>query len=125
VGEEAKSGESRIRRNTVTSDALLIRPVEGIDTVYDVLVYAARESGSKDTMGTREILKVHEEYKDVEKTVGGKVVVEKKKWQYYELSGFKYITYAEMKKRADAIGRGLTDLGLKKGDNLNVYSSTR
>lgn len=125
VGDQAKPGESRARRNPISKNGLVTQPIEGIETIVDILAYSERVYGSKQAVGYREVLKVHKEAKDVKKTVDGKEVVEKKTWQYFELSEYKYLSFIEVKQYSEAIGRGLRDLGLKKGDVLNVYAATR
>ncbi|KAJ7748041.1 hypothetical protein B0H16DRAFT_1725657 [Mycena metata] len=89
-----------------------------IDTVYDVLQYVARTHGTRDALGWRDIVDVHEEAKEVVKTVNGKEVKEIKKWKYFQLSGYKYITYVQLKEQVDEIARGLVDLGLTTDDSI-------
>lgn len=126
VGPEPKQGEGRVRRNFLVAEGeLAARPMDGVDTVYDVLAYIDRAYGDKNAIGYRDIVNTHVEEKEVTKVVGGKEVKETKKWSYFELSEFKYLTFSELRKTADAIGRGLADLGLKKGDVFNIYSATR
>jgi long-chain acyl-CoA synthetase len=125
VGPPAEPGQSRARRITVAEKGLVTQPMEGIDTIYDVLAYAARKYVNKNAAGAREVVRIHEEEKELKKTVDGKEVVTKKKWQYFELSEFKYISFLQMKDQADAIGKGLVDIGLKKGDIFNIYAGTR
>lgn len=126
VGPEPKQGEGRIRRNFLVAEGeLATHPMDGIETVYDVLAYVDRAYGNKNAIGYRDIVDTHVEEKEVTKIVEGKEVKEKKKWSYFELSEFKYLTFAELRKTSEAIGRGLVDLGLKKGDVFNIYSTTR
>lgn len=126
VGPEPKQGEGRVRRNfLVAEEELAARPMDGMDTVYDVLEYIDRTYGTKNAIGYRDVVDTHVEEKEVTKVVGGKEVKETKKWSYFELSEFKYLTFAELRKTSDAIGRGLADLGLKKGEIFNIYSATR
>lgn len=124
VGSEDVPGETRTRRITIAEKELATQPIEGIDTVYDILAYSARTYGDKNAFGEREVVAVHEEEKEVKKMVDGKQVTEKKKWQYFQLSEYKYLTFTQLKERADAIGKGLADIGLKKGDIFNVYAAT-
>lgn len=126
VGPEPKKGEGRIRRNFLVAEGeLAARPMDGMDTVYDILVYVDRTYGSKNAIGYRDIVDTHIEEKEVTKIIEGKEVKETKKWSYFQLSEFKYMSFTELRKAAEAIGRGLADLGLKKGDILNIYSTTR
>ena len=122
---EAKAGETAIRRNAVTKDRLVIQPLEGIETVYDVIQFSARTHGTKSAMGWRDIIDVHEEQKDVKKTVDGKEVVEKKTWKYFQLSNYKYLNFVEVKATVDQIAAGLIELGIGKGEIFNVYAQTR
>jgi len=126
VGPEPNPGEGRIRRNFLVAEGeLAARPMDGMDTVYDVLVYVDRTYGNKNAIGYRDIVDTHFEEKEVTKTVGGKEVKEMKKWSYFQLSEFKYLSFTELRKTSEAIGRGLADLGLKRGDIFNIYSTTR
>lgn len=126
VGPEPKQGEGKPRRNYLVAEGeLAARPMDGMDTVYDVLAYVDRTYGSKNAIGYREIIDTHVEEKEVTKMIGGKEVKEMKKWSYFELSEFKYLTFNELRKTSDAIGRGLADFGLKKDDIFNIYASTK
>ncbi|KAF8900472.1 long-chain-fatty-acid-CoA-ligase [Gymnopilus junonius] len=120
----AGPGEGPIRRSTLSKDGLVQRPFDGIDTVFDVVEYAARTHGNRKALGWRDIIRIHEEEKEVKKFVGGKEVTEKKKWKYFELSDYKYISYLELKEAVSEVARGLVHLGVTKGDVFNVYAQT-
>ena len=121
----ARKGETPTRRNAVHKDKLVTHPHGGIETVPDILAYAARTHGTRDAMGWRDVVDIHEEEKEVKKTVGGKEVKEKKKWKYFQLSGYHYINYVQVKDYADEVGAGLIELGVQKDDVFNIYSQTR
>lgn len=126
VGPEPNQGEGRVRRNYLVAEGdLAARPMDGIDTVYDVLAYVDRAYGDKKAIGYRDVIDIHVEEKEVTKMIGGKEVKEMKKWSYFELSEFKYLTFTELRRTSDSIGRGLADFGLKKGDIFNIYAGTR
>jgi long-chain acyl-CoA synthetase len=76
-------------------------------------------------LGWRDVVKIVEEEKEVTKVVDGKEIVEKKKWKYFELSDYKYMSYLDVKTAVSEIGRGLVDLGVSKGDVFNIYAQTR
>jgi len=124
VGPESVQGETRIRRNVLTKDRLVTQPWEGIDTVYDVLMYAARTHGAKDAYGTRDIIATHEEEKEVKKVVGGKEITEKKTWKYFELSDYKYLSFIQVKEAALEVAGGFLELGIQKSDVVNIYAGT-
>lgn len=117
--------ETPVRRNAKSKDALVTQPFEGIDTVTDVLFYAARTYGSKDALGTRRIVNVHEEEKKVKRKVDGEEREEVKKWKYFELGAFEYLSFADVKRCVVEIANAFVELGLKKGDVFNVYAQTR
>jgi long-chain acyl-CoA synthetase len=118
-------GESGVRRLARTKDTLITQPMDGIETAYDIVLHAARTHGNRNAFGWRDVVAVVEEEKEVTKVVDGQEVVEKKKWKYFELSDYKYMSYLDVKTGVSEIGRGLINLGLSKGDVFNVYAQTR
>ncbi|KAF9449691.1 acetyl-CoA synthetase-like protein [Macrolepiota fuliginosa MF-IS2] len=117
-------GQSGIRRFAVTKDKLVTQPVEGVNTVYDVVEYAARTHGSRNAIGWRDVIGIHEEEKEITKTVDGKEITEKKKWKYFELSDYKFHSYIEVKEIVSELGRGLLELGIAADEVFNVYAQT-
>ncbi|TDL27083.1 long-chain-fatty-acid-CoA-ligase [Rickenella mellea] len=124
VEKESKPGETRTRRNAAHAEKLVEQPLEGIDTVCDVIDYAARTHGAKKALGWRDVVDIHEEEKEIKKTVGGKEVVQKKTWKYFQLSGYKYLSYIEFKDTVTEVAQGLAALGVAKGEIFNVYAQT-
>ena len=124
VAEPARPGEGPVRRFAPTADRLITQPKEGVETVYDVLSSAVAEHGDHKALGYRDILKIHEEEKEVTKVIGGKEVKEKKIWKYFELSDYKFLSYKEVFVAVSEVARGLVDLGITKEDIFNVYSQT-
>lgn len=118
-------GQSGIRRTAISKDKLVTQPIEGVNTVYDVVEYAARTHGSRNALGWRDIIRIHEEEKEITKTVEGKEVTEKKKWKYFELSDYKYHTYLDVKEIVSEIARGFLELGIAPDEVFNVYAQTR
>jgi long-chain acyl-CoA synthetase len=125
VGPPAAQGESRVRRLEKTKDRLVSGPMDGINTVLDVLLHASRTHGERKAYGYRDILDTIEEQKEVTKTVGGKEVKETKTWKYFHLSDYKYISYLEFKSCVSEVAHGLLKLEVKKGDVFNIYAQTR
>lgn len=124
VNGSKEDGYTRIRRLERCKDRLVTQPFEGIDTVHDVLAYAARTHGKRDAFGYREIIDLVEEEKEVTKVVGGKEVIEKKKWKYFQLSDYKYLSYLEVQEAVSEVARAFIDLGITQEDIVNVYSAT-
>lgn len=118
-------GEGAVRRLAITAERLVTRPFEGIDVVPDIVSYAARTHGDRAAVGWRNVVKIHEEEKEVKKMVGGKEVTETKKWKYFELSDFEYISFLDVQERVLELARGLLHHGILKTDVFNVYAQTR
>jgi len=57
-------------------------------------------------------------------TVGGKEVKEKKNWQYFELSDYKYMTYNELAKVVKDAASALVETGHSKDTMFNIFAST-
>ncbi|KAJ7029571.1 hypothetical protein C8F04DRAFT_1398352 [Mycena alexandri] len=77
-----------------------VEPFPGIDTVFDMLQYVAKTHGTRDALGWRDIVNVHEEAKEVTKTVD------------------------EKEEQVEEMARGLVDFGLTTDDVLNIYAAT-
>ncbi|KIM37871.1 hypothetical protein M413DRAFT_448142 [Hebeloma cylindrosporum] len=121
---EGQTGEGPIRRCALAKDALVTQPFEGIDTVFDVVSYAARTHGSRNAVGWRDIVNIIEEEKEVKKVVDGKEVTEKKIWKFFELSDYKYMSYVEFKDAVSEVARALIHLGITRDDVFNLYAQT-
>ncbi|KAG9090166.1 long-chain fatty acid-CoA ligase [Ceratobasidium sp. 370] len=117
-------GESATRRAAIHPNSLVESPAEGVTTVHDVLLYAARTHGTKAAVGWRNIENIIEEQKDVTKTVGGKQVTETKTWKYFQLSDYQYWNFVQFRDHAMETARGLVTLGVEKGKVFNVYAQT-
>jgi long-chain acyl-CoA synthetase len=125
IGGELTDKETPIRRNIAMADALVTQPFEGIETVTDVLHYAARTWGTKNALGTRPVIKVVEEEKEMKKMVDGKQVKEMKKWKYLELGKYEYLSFKQVEEKVNVLAKAWLSLGLKTGEVFNVYAQTR
>jgi long-chain acyl-CoA synthetase len=124
-GIEPIDGESIPRRNSRYVDKLLAQPEEGVATVFDIVTRAARVFGSARAVGTRRLIKTHNETKKVKKIVDGQEQLVDKKWTYFELSGYTYLSFSEYEQEVLQIGAGLRNVGLVKGDRLFLFAATR
>ncbi|KAJ7697743.1 long-chain-fatty-acid-CoA-ligase [Mycena olivaceomarginata] len=125
VAPPAADNEGPTRRLAISADALVKRPFEGIETVWDVVEYVAKTHGTRDALGWRDVVKVHEEEKEIKKKdKDGKDIIEKKKWKYFELSDYRYISYVGLKEAIEEVARGLVDIGVGKDDVFNIYAAT-
>ena len=122
---EPVENEGATRRCALSPEKLVTQPFEGINTAYDVLLYAERTHGARNALGWRDIIDIVEEEKEVTKLVDGKEVKEKKKWKYFHLSDYKYLSFIEVREAVSEVARGLHDLGIISADVFNVYAQTR
>lgn len=120
----ATEDDSPVRRLAITADKLVTQPFEGIDIIPDVIDYAARTHGTRDAMGWRDIVNIHEEEKEVKKMVNGKEVNEKKTWKYFQLSDYKYLSFVDVQERVSALARGLIHHQITKDNIFNIYAQT-
>jgi long-chain acyl-CoA synthetase len=125
AGYEKKEGETIPRRNPLAKEELITQPSSEVATIYDNLRRSARKFGNAKAIGTRKIIKTHTENKKVKKMVDGKEQEVDKKWTYYELSGYSYISFVEYEQMALQAGSGLRHLGLKANDKMHLYGATR
>ncbi|KAF2762931.1 acetyl-CoA synthetase-like protein [Pseudovirgaria hyperparasitica] len=123
-GFEKVDGETIPRRNVKAKDKLHSRPLEEIKTIPDILKYASTKYGNAKCVGTRKLIKLHNETKKVKKLVDGKQQEVDKKWTYFEMSGYKYQSFSEFEKQALQYGAGLRKLGLTAGDKVHLYAPT-
>lgn len=123
-GYEKKEGETIPRRHPKAKDGLIERPAEDVATVYDIIKRSARLHPDKAAIGTRKLIHLHKETKKVPKNVDGQIIEVDKEWQFFELSNFSYLTYAEVQKYVIQLGAGLRKLGLSKGDRLHFFATT-
>src|ERR1700760_9522 len=105
-GFERVEGETIPRRNSRTKDALQWQPKPEISTVYDVLKHAAKTYGNAKALGSRKLIRMHNESKKIKKVVDGQEVETEKKWQYFELGEYTYMSFIEFERLALQIGAG-------------------
>lgn len=123
-GATKVDGESIPRRTLTALDALKTSPGDGVETVYDILRHSANKYGDAKALGSRKLLKTHNEVKQVKTTVDGKEQMVDKKWTYYEMSGYSYMTFREYERMALQCGAGLRSLGMKENDRLHIFAAT-
>lgn len=124
-GYEKVDGETIPRRNPAAKDKLIARPSDEVATVFDNLKRAAEKYGNAKAIGTRKLIKTHVENKKVKKMVDGKETEVDKKWTYFEMSEYSYMSFIEYERLALSCGCGLRSLGLVKDDKLHLYGATR
>lgn len=109
---ELVEGETLPRGHIDTKDKLVVVPEDGIKTVHDILKRAALKFGDAKAVGSRKLIRTHEEVKKVKKSEGGQMKEVDKKWTYFELGPYEYLSFVEFEKLAISCGAGLRRLGL-------------
>ncbi|KAF7297408.1 Long-chain-fatty-acid-CoA ligase [Mycena indigotica] len=124
VAPPVADNEGPIRRSAISAESLVEPPFLGIETVYELVQYCAKTHGNRNAVGWRDIVNTIEEEKDVKKVVDGKEITEKKKWKYFQLSDYKYLTFVGLLEAVDEVARGLVDMGVTTDDIFNIYAQT-
>ncbi|RDW60039.1 long-chain-fatty-acid-CoA ligase-like protein [Coleophoma crateriformis] len=117
-------GETIPRRNARSPNALRSTPEAGVNTVFDILTRSAKKFGDSQAVGWRKLIKKHEEVKKVKKMVDGVVTDVDKKWLFFEMSGYHFLTFVEYERLALQLGCGFRKLGLVKEDRVHIYATT-
>merc|ERR1712230_49856 len=123
-GYEAVKGETIPRRHPLSVNKLQERPAEGIETLFDIVKLSSEKYGNAKALGTRKLIKTHQETKKVKKIVDGQETEIDKKWTYFELSGYEYLSFHDYEKLILQIGAGYRKLGLEKGDRVHIFAAT-
>lgn len=124
TGAVKVDGESVPRRTLAAKDRLRSIPAEGVETIYDILRHSASKYGNAKALGSRKLLRTHDEIKKVKKTVDGKEEAVDKKWTYFEMSDYRFMTFLEYQQMALRCGAGLRKLGMQKDDRLHIFAAT-
>lgn len=124
-GYEPVKGETIPRRNPAAKDKLHARPADEIGTTYDILRRGAEKFGNSKAVGTRKLIRTHVENRKVKKVIDGVEQEVDKKWTYFELGGYTYLSFIEYERLALQLGAGLRSLGLDKSTKLHLFGATR
>jgi len=114
-------GETIPRRHPKCKDKLRTQPADNVATIYDIVRVASQKYGNAKALGHRSVLDTHVENKTIKRKDGTE---EEKKWSYYELSPYKYMSFVEYEKLTLKIGSGLRSIGMSAGDRVHVFAST-
>ena len=127
LNESHEANEGAIHRLRLVANGDLTSRIPGhpdILTVYDLVRNAVDEWKDKDCLGSRKVVKNHEEEKQITKLVNGVEQNVTKKWFYSELSPYQYRSYRDLGAESNSIGAGLRKLGLNPGDHVGLYADT-
>ncbi|KAG0739140.1 hypothetical protein G6F57_003146 [Rhizopus arrhizus] len=118
------SEEGDVRRSILSPSQLMKTPAKGVETLYDVLQYAATSFKDRKGFSYRKLEDTIVENKEITKVVNGKEQKVSKTWTYFQLSGYYHYTYQQAADITKTIGAGLRQLGLNRGDKVQISAST-
>lgn len=124
TGATKIEGETIPRRTFIAKDGLRKIPVEGVETVYDILRHSTAKYGTARALGSRKLVRTHDEVKQIKKTMDGKETTVDKKWTYFELSEYHFVTFIEYEQMALRCGAALRKLGMEKNDRVHIFAAT-
>lgn len=123
-GYEAVEGETIPRRNPNSIDQLQTTPSPDVQTVFDLVKRSSAKYGNAKALGTRKLIKTHNESKMIKKKVDGVETEVEKKWTFFELGAFEYITFSQYETLILQVGAGYRKLGLVKDDRVHIFAAT-
>lgn len=123
-GYPAVDGETIPRRHPKTVNELQSRPDPEISTVFELVKVSSARFGNAKAIGSRKLIKTHVETKKIKKIVDGEEQEVDKKWTYFELSGYSYMSFSEYEILTLQVGSGLRKLGLVKDDRVHIFAAT-
>jgi long-chain acyl-CoA synthetase len=122
-GQKAVDGETPIRRHPSAVNGLP-SSLPNITTTYELVKESTKKYGNAKCIGSRKLLHTHQETKKVKKMVDGQEQEVDKKWTYFELSGYDYLSYTQYEQLTLQLGAGFRKLGLQKNDRVHLYAAT-
>ncbi|CAK7269754.1 long-chain fatty acid-CoA ligase [Sporothrix epigloea] len=123
-GQKPIEGETPIRRHPQSVTTIISTPTPSITTIYELVKVSVAKRGDANALGSRRLLRTHQETKKIKKIIDGEERLVDKQWTYFELSGYEYTTYNEHFRRAGNIGSGFRKLGLVAGDRVHIFAAT-
>jgi long-chain acyl-CoA synthetase len=123
-GVQKVEGETIPRRHPKAVNGLIDRPSDNVATVFDILKVSAAKYGNAKALGSRKLLKTHQEVKKVKKVVDGEEREVDKKWTYFELGPYEYLSFHDYEQLALQLGAGFRKLGMQKDDRVHIYAAT-
>jgi long-chain acyl-CoA synthetase len=118
-------GETIPRRNITSKSSLCWQPTANIETVFDIVKYAAAKYGNKKALGSRKLVKKHLEIKKLKKIINGVAQEVDKKWTFFEMSSYEYVSYTEHETLVEKVGSAFRALGMDSSDKVHLFASTR
>jgi long-chain acyl-CoA synthetase len=123
-GQQPVEGETLVRRHPLAVDGLIKTPNAEITTVHELVRASVAKFGNAKCMGSRKLVRTHQDKKMIKKVVNGEEREVEKSWTFFEMSPYEYISYTDYERLTHQLGAGLRKLGLVKDDRVHVYAAT-
>lgn len=123
-GYKQVDGETIPRRHPLCVNKLQERPSEDVVTIFDIIKRSSEKYGNARAIGSRKLIKTHQESKKITKIVDGREQEVDKKWTYFELGPYEYMSFHEYEKLCMQIGAGLRKTGMEKNDRVHIFAAT-
>lgn len=108
----------------MAKDGLVHSPGPSIRVIPDMLDHSVNVRPNAPAVGWRDTVNIHKEYKDVKKIIDGQETTEKKEWTYYELTDYRYLSYAEFGQLVTDLASALVETGHSRETVFNIYAQT-
>ncbi|KAJ2686514.1 long-chain fatty acid-CoA ligase, partial [Coemansia sp. RSA 1285] len=105
--------ETPTRRFHTTADAIVDRADPEITDIYSALLQGKETRGDMNILGKRDVLGIVTENKVVQHKVDGKMESVEKKWSFFKLGEYKWMTYTQVADYTKDLGAGFRKLGLE------------
>lgn len=123
-GQQPIAGETPIRRHPAAVNGLLEKLGDDITTVYELVESSVSKFGNARCMGSRKLVRTHQDKKMIKKVVNGEETEVEKSWTFFEMSPYEYVSYTEYDLLTKQLGAGLRKIGLVKDDRIHIYAAT-
>ncbi|KAK4191990.1 hypothetical protein QBC35DRAFT_259980 [Podospora australis] len=123
-GQTPVEGETTVRRVPQAIPDFIERPAPDVTTVLELVRAAVAKYGNARIMGSRKLVRTHQDKKKIKKIVDGEEIEVEKSWTFFEMSPYEYITFTEYEQLILQLGAGLRKLGLEKEDRVHIYAAT-
>ncbi|KAJ1930547.1 long-chain fatty acid-CoA ligase, partial [Linderina pennispora] len=116
--------ETPTRRHPAAANGLIDCAEPGVKNIYDGLLHGLKVRPDTNAMGKRDVMGTVTEDKVVKHKVNGEMTSVTKKWSYFKLSDYKWMTYRQIADYTKTLGSGFLQLGLKSASRVVVYAPT-
>eukprot|EP01087_Luapelamoeba_hula_P001471 TRINITY_DN1118_c0_g1_i1.p1 TRINITY_DN1118_c0_g1~~TRINITY_DN1118_c0_g1_i1.p1 ORF type:complete len:734 (-),score=133.56 TRINITY_DN1118_c0_g1_i1:7-2208(-) len=123
--------ETAARRNAVctkVNNGELLEWIDGkkdVKTLANLLESLSKKYPESKALGSRPLIKMHTEVKEIEARVDGELKKVKKNWSYQERGHYQWLSYSELYKQVQSLASGLLHSGMKPKHRLGIYCNSR